>query len=160
MDGRIGSEPEPIIHVSSCCGAVSHFRNVMDAFTRAVPLLKITQLSGPETVWWLPFTAGSCTSAQSTFAALSVGTSHGPLTNIARCPLVNSGSALLAVGSRYTDLSTVAICCQRVRFAIPAGELNLACLLSDDRICPPRCQSPGKNLQEVTSRSPPIGQLT
>ena len=61
------------------------------------------------------FAAGSCTSAQSTFAWLSTGTSHGPLTNIARCPLVNSGSALLAVGSRYTDLSAVAICCQSVR---------------------------------------------
>src|SRR6266702_7537713 len=104
MDGRIGSEPDPIIHVSSCCGAVSHFRNVMEAATRAEPLLKMTQLSGPDTVWWLPFAAGSCTSAQSTFAWLSTGTSHGPLTNIARCPLVNSGSAFSAVGSRYTDL--------------------------------------------------------
>src|SRR5215467_16278745 len=157
MDGRIGSEPEPIIHVSSCCGAVSHFRNVMDAFTRAVPLLKITQLSGPETVWWLPFTAGSCTSAQSTFAALRVGTSHGPLTNIARCPLVNSGSALLAVGSRYTEWSTVAICCQSVRFAIPACELNSAFLWSGESICPPRCQSPGKNRQDVPGRPRPMG---
>src|SRR5262245_28448899 len=157
MDGRIGSEPDPIIHFNSCCGAVSHFRNVIEAFTRAESLLKMTQLSGPDTVWWLPFTAGNCTSAQSTCAALSVGTSHGPLTNIARWPLVNRGSALLAVGSRYTDLSTVAICCQSVRFAIPAGELNIACLLSDDRICPPRCQRPGKNLHDVSSRSPPIG---
>src|SRR6266487_4881896 len=157
MDGRIGSEPDPIIHVSSCCGAVSHSRNVMEAATRAEPLLKMTQLSGPDTVWWLPFTAGSCTSAQSTFASLSVGTSHGPLTNIARCPLVNSGSALLAVGSRYTDLSTVAICCQSVRFCTPAGELNSACLSSEERICPPRCQSPGKNRQDVSSRSPPTG---
>src|SRR5215467_14018614 len=157
MDGLIGSEPDPIIHVSSCFGAVSHFRNVMDAFTRAVPLLKITQLSGPDTVWWLPFAAGSCTSAHLTFAALSVGTSHGPLTNIARCPLVNSGSALLAFGSRYTEWSTVAICCHSVRFAMPAGELNRAFLSSDERICPPRCQSPGKKRQDVSSRSPPIG---
>src|SRR6266576_6910285 len=145
MDGRIGSEPDPIIQVSSCCGAVSHFRNVMDAATRAEPLLKMTQLSGTDTVWWLPFAAGSCTSAQSTFAWLSTGTSHGPLTNIARCPLVNSGSALLAVGSRYTDLSTVAICCHSVRLSTPACELNSARLLSGARICPPRCQSPGKN---------------
>src|SRR6266576_4384414 len=157
MDGRMGSEPDPIIHVSSCCGAVSHFRNVIEAFTRAVPLLKMTQLSGPDTVWWLPLKAGSCTSAQSTFAWLSVGTSHGPLTNMARCPLVNNGSALLAVGSRYTDLSTVAICCQRVRLSTPACELNSACFWSGDRIWPPRCQRPGKNLQEVSSRSPPIG---
>src|SRR5262249_57742893 len=128
MDGRIGSEPDPIIHVSSCCGAVSHFRNVMDAFTRAVPLLKMTQLSGPDTVWWLPLTAGSCTSAQSTFAWLSVGTSHGPLTNIARCPLVNNGSALLAVGSRYTEWATVAICWQRVRFAMRGARIEDACL--------------------------------
>src|SRR5690348_9486276 len=117
----------------------------------------MTQLSGPDTVWWLPFSAGSCTSAQSTFAWLSVGTSHGPLTNIARWPLVNSGSALLAVGSRYTDLSLTAICCQSVRFCTPADELNSACLSSCDRTCPPRCHSPGKNLQEVSSRSPPTG---
>src|SRR5438552_12023710 len=98
MDGRIGSEPDPIIHVSSCCGAVSHLRNVIEAATRADPLLKMTKLSGPDTVWWLPFTADSGTSAQSIFAWLSTGTSHGPLTHIARCPLVNSGSALRAVG--------------------------------------------------------------
>src|SRR5690242_12864386 len=112
MDGRIGREPDPIAHVSSCFGAVSHSRNLMEAATRAEPLLKMTQLSGPDTVWWLvlPGTAGSSTSAQSTFAWLSTGTSHGPLTNIARCPLVNNGSALFAVGSRYTEWSTVAIC--------------------------------------------------
>src|SRR5262252_5814873 len=157
MDGRIGSEPDPIDHVSSCFGAVSHSRNVMEAATRADPLLKMTQLSGPDTVWWLVVTAGSGTSAQSIFAWLSTGTSHGPLTNMAKCPLVNSGSALLAVGSRYTEWSTVAICCQSVRFAMPAGELNNAFLSFDERICPPRCQSPGKILQDVSSRSPPIG---
>src|SRR2546430_13740483 len=116
MDGRIGSEPDPIIHVSSCCGAVSHSRNVTEAATRAEPLLKMTQLSGPDTVWWLPFAAGSCTSAQSTFAWLSTGTFHGPLTYIARCPLVNSGSALLAVGARDTQWATVALRCHTVRF--------------------------------------------
>src|SRR6516165_6635890 len=157
MDGRIGSEPGPIDHASSCFGAVSHSRNVMEAFTRAEPLLKMTQLSGPDTVWWLVLTAGSGTSAQSIFAWLSTGTSHGPLTNMARWPLVNKGSALFAVGSRYTELSTVAICCQSVRFATPADELNSACLWFADRICPPRCQSPGKNRQDVSSRSPPIG---
>src|ERR1051326_4629455 len=157
MDGRIGSEPDPIDHVSSCFGAVSHSRNVMEAFTRAEPLLKMTQLSGPDTVWWLVVTAGSGPSAQSTFAWLSTGTSHGPLTNLPISPLVNSGSAFSAVGSRYTEWSMVAICCQSVRFATPAGELNSAFLLSDDRICPPRCQSPGKNRQDVSSRSPPVG---
>src|SRR5215467_405130 len=156
MDGRIGSEPDPIIHVSSCCGAVSHSRNVIEAATRAGLLLKITQLSGPDTVWWLVLTAGSGTSAQSTFAWFSTGTSHGPLTNIARCPLVNSGSALLAVGSRYTEWSTVAICCHRVRFATPACELNSAFLWSGESICPPRCQSPWNKRQHVPSRSPPI----
>src|SRR6516165_7831653 len=156
MDGRIGSEPDPIIHVSSCFGAVSHSRNVMEAFTRAEPLLKMTQLSGPDTVWWLVVTAGSGTSPQSSFAWLSSGTSHGPLTNIAMCPLVNSGEALFAVGSRYTEWSTVAICCQSVRLATPAGELNSAFLWSGERICPPRCQSPGKNRQDVSSRSPPV----
>src|SRR5215475_860184 len=139
MDGRIGSEPDPIIHVSSCCGAVSHSRNVIEAATRAGLLLKMTQLSGPDTVWWLVVTAGNGTSAQSTFAWLSTGTSHGPLTNMARCPLVNSGSAFSAVGSRYTEWSTVAICCQSVRFATPA------------------CESPGKNRQDVSSVSPPMG---
>src|SRR5260370_39907668 len=120
MDGRIGSEPDPIDHASSCFGAVSHSRNVMEAFTCAGPLLKMTQLSGPETVWWLVVTAGSGTSAQSIFAWLSTGASHGPLTNIARCPLVNSGSALLAVGSRDTECSTVARCCHTVSCATPA----------------------------------------
>src|SRR5262252_2341553 len=157
MDGRIGSEPDPIDHVSSCFGAVSHSRNVMEAATRAGPLLKMTQLSGPDTVWWLVVTAGSGTSAQSTFAWLSTGTSHGPLTNMARCWLVNNGSALLAVGSRYTEWSTVAICCQSVRFATPDGALTSACLCFGDRICPPRCQSPGKNRQDVSSRPPSMG---
>src|SRR5262249_62305902 len=124
MDGRIGSEPDPIDHASSCFGAVSHSRNVMEAFTRAGLLLKMTQLSGPDTVWWLVVTAGSGTSAQSIFAWLSTGTVHGPLTYMARCPLVNNGCALFAVGSRDTEWSTGAICCQSVRFAPPACELR------------------------------------
>src|SRR5262249_59956063 len=97
-------------------------RNVIEAATRAEPLLKMTQLSGPDTVWWLVVTAGSCTSAQSTFAWLRVSTSHGPLTNIARCPLVNSGSAFSAVGARYTGWATVALRWQVVRRATPAGQ--------------------------------------
>ena len=53
-ESLVGRSPVAIEFCSRLAGVVRNCRNSRDAWTRAEPLLKITQLSGPEMDWWLP----------------------------------------------------------------------------------------------------------
>ena len=50
-DWRVGRSPVCSEKYLTWAGAVSHRRNCSAVLTRALPLLKMTQLSGPEMVW-------------------------------------------------------------------------------------------------------------
>ena len=71
-------------------GAVSQSRNFSAAETRSAPLLKITQLSGPEIVWWPPLAPGkagmTCTPY---FTFGKPDRSHGPVTSMPILPELN-----------------------------------------------------------------------
>src|SRR5262245_33606289 len=79
-DGRIGKSPVCSEKYVACGVAVIQSRNFSAAATRLDPLLKITQLSGPEIVWWLPSVPGNdgmiCTPY---FTEGKVDRSHGPV---------------------------------------------------------------------------------
>ena len=55
---RIGRSPVCTAKYLSCVAAVSQIRNCSAAAVRAGPLLKMTQLSGPEIVWCPPLVPG------------------------------------------------------------------------------------------------------
>ena len=57
-DCRVGRLPVCTAKYLTWAGAVSQSRNCSAAATRAEPLLKMTQLSGPEMVWWPPLVPG------------------------------------------------------------------------------------------------------
>ena len=57
-DCRVGRSPVFSENVLTWAGAVSQSRNFSAADTRLAPLLKTTQLSGPEMVWCPPLAPG------------------------------------------------------------------------------------------------------
>ena len=57
-DCRIGRSPVCTAKYLSWAAEVSQIRNCSAAAARAEPLLKTTQLSGPEMVWWPPLVPG------------------------------------------------------------------------------------------------------
>ncbi len=76
-------------HCRSIAGDVSHLRNVQAACSRAEPLLNMTQLSGPEIVWWF-WSAGRMVTPYLTFDWMICARSHGPVHSIPMWPLLNT----------------------------------------------------------------------
>jgi hypothetical protein len=135
----------PAENVRTCSGAVNHFTKSMAARFFWSPLSNTTQLSGPEMVWWLPpepaKVGKTCTPYLMSDSWLR---SHGPVTSMATLPLFISFGPFSLVVSRYSDLSSTAICCSTVSARTPAGESNAACSSSGVRMLPPASQSMGR----------------
>src|SRR5271169_6042531 len=111
-DDRIGKSPVASEKYVACGVAVSQSRNFSAAATRALPLLKTTQLSGPEIVWCPPLLPGNdgmtCTPY---FTLGKPDRSHGPVTSIPILPELKTFAYSESLGSRYMDLSVTAMVC-------------------------------------------------
>ena len=83
---------------SSWSGAVNHFRKSQAASTRCGPLSKITQLSGPAIVWWLPPGSNDGMTCTPYFTSGKLDRSHGPVIIMPMLPELKSFSLLPASG--------------------------------------------------------------
>src|SRR5215469_3793846 len=151
-DCRIGRSPVCREKYVACGAAVIQVRNFSAAATRLDPLLKITQLSGPEMVWWPPLLPGNdgmtCTPY---FTLGKPDRSQGPVTSIPIFPELNRLAYSESVGSRYMDLSVTAMDRRVLSDSSPAGESNAALVLLEFSICPPASQSSASQCQTVSS---------
>src|SRR5262249_53713904 len=89
-DRLIGRSPVAREKYFTWAGAVSQSRNFSAAAVRAAPLLKITQLSGPEMVWWPPPVPGNDGMTCTPYCTLgNPDRSHGPVTSMPSLPELN-----------------------------------------------------------------------
>src|ERR1022692_5047316 len=151
-DWRVGRSPVASDHAFTWAGAVSQSRNFSAELTCAAPLLKITQLSGPEMVWCpapVPGYAGITCTPSCTFG--NADRSHGPVTSIPILPELNRLAYAESVGSRYIEWSVTAMVRSVSSDVRPAGESNAALVFAALSIWPPAAQSSASQCQTVSS---------
>src|SRR5579875_696423 len=81
-EARVGRSPVASENDFTCAGAVSQVTNVSAALVRLLPLLKTTQLSGPEMLWCPADEPAKVGMICTPYGTWMVDRSHGPVTSM------------------------------------------------------------------------------